>query len=197
MKLTAFIPTKKFSRRLHKKNYHLFFGRPINEWILEEVKKAEIFNSILVSSNENRPREFLADDVKIEKVLKYHIDNWEIPMNPLDYICVIYPCAYAVTAEHLISSLSKMLKEKKEYCYSYGVLNKGGDYQLDNGGFYWVKAEAFIRDNTFVPPLRKEETVIHTDAIRYELPQVDINVFEDFLEAKLHAMTLSCKRFKI
>ncbi len=183
MKLTAFIPAKSNSRRLPNKNFRYFFGKTFTNQRIDETKKAELFYNILVSGNTNRPEYLLKDDVKIEEVLKYHIDNMDIEKD-VDYICVIYPCAYAVTAEHLVKSFKAMLDKEKEYCYSCGMLNST-DSGTDNGGFYWVKTNAFLRDNLF----------LHKDALRYELPQVDINTFEDFLAAKVHVYNYHKERF--
>lgn len=93
-----------------------------------------------------------------------------------DYLCVIYPTAYAVTWTSLCSSLSLMIKKNALYCYSYGMVN--GKYKLDNGGFYWVKVSEFL----------KSKTVFNPKGVGYELPMVDINTIQDFADAKLHAL---------
>lgn len=180
VKLAAFIPAKSNSKRLENKNYKYFFGKPIIEWVKNEVKKSEMFNEFLISKDINRPKALCEDGVIVEDVLSYHIEKGDIKA---DYICVIYPCAYVVTAEHLINSFLKMRDAGKDYCYSYGMLN--GDYEMDAGGFYWCKTNAFLRDNIF----------IHKDALRYELPMIDINTFEDFLGAKLDVCYNHRERF--
>jgi CMP-N-acetylneuraminic acid synthetase len=53
MKRIAIIPARGGSRRLHKKNIKLFGGKPIMQWTIEAAKKADLFDEILVSSEDD------------------------------------------------------------------------------------------------------------------------------------------------
>ena len=158
-------------------------GKGMYLWPYEEAEKAEIFDCIFLSNQANRPPELCKDGAKVEDVLKYHLEHKDFDA---DYICVIYPCAYGIRAEDIIKGFLQMIRNNREYCYSIGMVNSNAmDQTIDNGGFYWVKKEAFLRDVTF----------INKDAVKYETYQVDINTIEDFMEAKLDVYKKYRKRF--
>jgi len=167
--MIAIIPARATSKRLPNKNFKQFFGRAIIDWALNEALKSEIFDRVVISTDTQEIPKSDAFDVYVRKnptyeqtvddVVKEVVDHYKA-----DDYCVIYPTAYAVTAEHLLKGYGK---------FSFGMLN--GEYKLDNGGFYY-KGDLFLQG--------------------YEMPMVDINTMEDFIKAKLHAMTLTCGRFK-
>ena len=198
VKLIAIILARVNSRRLPNKNFRQFFGRPIIEWVIDEVKKSELFDKIVVSTDDvnivnwnkkyneqqklfnvylrqNPKYEQTVDDVCLEVLQEYPDYN---------YLCCIYPTAYAVTWQDLCKSFKNMIEGKHAYCFSVGMLN--GKYGMDNGGFYWARINEFL----------KTKNLTGYGGLSYELPMVDINDIQDFAEAKLHALTLPCGRFK-
>lgn len=174
MKLIAILPARSSSHRLPEKNFKPFFGRPIFWWPLLECMKSEIFGKIVISIDMQREKlpfmpQWLKQNVEIfeRQNPQYEhtvndVVNEVLQAYPSDNYYIIYPTAYAITAEHLLKGYGK---------YSFGMLN--GDYKLDNGGFYYKDAKE-----------------------GYEMPMVDINTMEDFIQAKLHALTLPCGKFK-
>ena len=198
MKLIAIIPARTDSKRLPNKNFKKFFGEPIIEWVLEEIVKSELFDTIVVSLNNEDKKENYNDIWYQKRNIIPHIRGNPVYEQTLDevcldvieryprydYVCVVYPTAYAVTWQSLCRSFSSMIKQGSDASCSFGMLN-GSDYNLDNGGFYWIKVDRFLECKTLMPIY-----------LGYELPMVDINTIEDFANAKLHALTLEGERFK-
>ncbi len=197
MKLIAIIPARTISKRLPNKNFKEFFGRPIIKWVIDEIEKSELFDDVTVSTDldiefkacqqyifkgnyylhkrKNPTYEQTVDDVCLE-VLKEYPDH--------DYMCVIYPCAYAVTWQDLCKSFKGMIEGKHAYCFSVGMLN--GKPEMDNGGFYWSRINEFL----------KTKNLTGYGGLSYKCEQIDINNIVDFAKAKLHALTLSCGRYR-
>ena len=198
MKLIAIIPARTGSKRLPNKNFKKFFGKPIIEWVLEEIQKSELFDTIVVSlDNEDKKENYndiwyqkrnIIPHIRGNPVYEQTVD--EVCLDVLekypgyDYVCVIYPTAYAVTWQDLCKSLNVFLFGN--YCFSATMLNHDHGAELDNGGFYWVRVKIFM----------ERKTLIGDISIRYNLPMIDINTIQDFAQAKLHALTLEGERFK-
>jgi len=201
MKLIAIIPARRGSKRLEGKNFRNFFGRPIIEWVLDEIYKSELFDKIVITTDnsEFKPLRmqygnyiYSRDDIyeRPEKLCEYETTVDEVCLDVLktyknyDYLCCIYPTAYAVTWKDLCSAFDKMINHDTVSCYSYGMLN--GEYDADNGGFYFSQIKHFLQ----------YKQLVSISNFRYELPMIDINTLKDFAEAKIHAIILPCGRFK-
>lgn len=175
MKLLAVIPARVNSRRLFGKNFRQFFGKPIISWAIDEAVKSEIFDKIVISTDyngqiddydvtvEKRNIALCSDTATVDEVCLDVLSRYQ----GYDYMCCIYPTAYAVMWEDLLKGFG---------CYSYGMLN--GKYNSDNGGFYWCKVEDFLRTKKI--PMQKP----------YKMEMVDINTIEDFMQAKIHAKSI-------
>jgi CMP-N-acetylneuraminic acid synthetase len=183
MKFIAIIPARTNSKRLPNKNFKEFFGKPIINWVIDEVCNFG-FNTIVVSTDnefqdsrvivDKRPDHLLTDKATVDEVCKDVLERYL----GYDYICCIYPTAYAITSGHLLGSFSLMMNLGFEHCQSVGMINHkryGVEYDIDNGGFYFA-------------PTNFEKLVGVKRGI--EIPQVDINTQEDFDEAVEHARTL-------
>lgn len=199
MRLIAIIPARKGSKRLPNKNFKDFFGKRMISYPLAECVASEIFDKIVISTDDPQSTSFLiygeCSLVQVHKRLPELADDKttvdEVVYNLLttdfqgyDFVCVVYPTAYAVTWQTLCRSFSAMIKQGFDASCSFGMLNSS-DYNLDNGGFYWIKVDRFLECKTLMP--------IH---LGYELSMVDINTIQDFAEAKIHALTLTGDRFK-
>lgn len=186
----AIIPARVGSKRLPNKNFKMFFGKPLIAWVIDEISKSGLFHKIVVSTDADKKSlqgcylggwmsnagvevyrrlkpsyKQTVDDIIYECLLHYD--------NQYDNICCVYATAYAVTKEHLTKGFG---------CYSYGMLN--GDFEIDNGGFYWSKVKEFMQTKK-----------IHLSK-KYLMPMVDINTRKDFIQARHHAFSLEGGRFK-
>ena len=163
MKLIAIIPARKQSKRLPNKNYKEFFGKPMINWVLDEIKKSELFDKIIISTDKEEPVDITYGDQerKTETIIrKGEIANYDKTVDEVcfdvlkdyrdyDYLCCIYPTSYAMTWQDLCKSFSCMLSKGFDYCHSYGM--KNGNFELDNGGFYWAKIKLFLEYKELLP----------------------------------------------
>lgn len=184
MTILAVIPAKSHSRRLPNKNFRRFFGKPIIDWVIKEAVLATsvLFDKIVVSTDKTkfrnglvdiliRPQSLCSDTATVDEVCLHALTFYP----DYDYLCCIYPTAYAVTAEDLILSYHTMVVYDGNSCYSYGMVN--GEYEADNGGFYWVKVNTFLQ-------IKK---LMNDRGVRYKMEQIDINTPKDLALARRHA----------
>ena len=52
MKLVGMIPARMGSQRVKKKNVRLINGRPLIDYVLESVSKADIFDAVYINSED-------------------------------------------------------------------------------------------------------------------------------------------------
>ena len=124
----AIIPARGGSKRIPKKNIKDFLGKPIIAYSIEAAIKSELFDEIMVST----------DDAEIAEVaLKYgakvpffrsnkNSDDYSSTMNVIhevigeynhnlnmnfEYACCIYPTAPLVKVEHLKSGFNKLISD--------------------------------------------------------------------------------------
>jgi pseudaminic acid cytidylyltransferase len=126
----AVIPARGGSKRIPGKNIRKFAGKPIIAWPIEEALKSELFDSVIVSTDDEqiadvalsfgatvpfvRPSN-LADDFSDTKdVVRHAISVLGLDRDFASQICCIYPTSVFVTPEHLEHGL-KLLNSKE--CY--------------------------------------------------------------------------------
>lgn len=191
MKLIAIIPARTGSKRLPNKNFRLFFSRFIVDWVAKEIDKSELFDKQIISTDKperfkhymsnwdiiERRSELCSDTATVDEVCLDVLEKYP----GYDYLCCVYPTAYAVTWQDLCKSFSYMLKQRLDACCSFRMLNEEYECLPDNGGFYWIKVDRFLECKKLVGGIGH---------LGYYLPMVDINTIQDFAEAKIHALTL-------
>ena len=90
MKNIAIIPARGGSKRIHRKNIKKFCGKPIIYWTIQAIKKSNIFDEIVVSTDDEeiaeiakkygastpffRPKD-LADDFTTTHSVVFHAVN--------------------------------------------------------------------------------------------------------------------------
>ncbi len=201
----AIIPARMSSKRLPGKNFIDWFGRPIIEWVVEEIENSKLFDNIFVSYDgfpvmsdlkrsakymNVRDPEFFTYESRVDDICRLVLQSEKDRGMEYDYISCVYPTAYAVKAHDIKLGFLNMTryteKGKKHipFCHSYGMLN-GKPYNLpyisDNGGFYWAKVDEFL----------KQKTLMGRPCVRHEAPMVDINTYEDYIDAMAHRLSMS------
>ena len=102
----AIIPARGRSKRIKKKNIKIFRGRPIIEWIFEIVKSSNLFDYIIVST----------DNDEIKKIAKKN--NILVPFKRPSYLCDDYSGTGPVMS-HAVSWLEKKGIVSNEICCIY------------------------------------------------------------------------------
>ena len=133
MNRLAIIPARGGSKRIPKKNILEFNGKPIIAYSIETAIRSNLFNKIMVSTDDKGIAEVAIDlgaevpfyrsgknsgdfattfDV-IEEVLNFYSDEGM----SFDYACCIYPTAPFVTENKLKSAFDKLVQEKLDLVY--------------------------------------------------------------------------------
>lgn len=127
LKSLCVIPARGGSKRIPKKNKRFFLGKPIIIYSIEAAIKSEIFDEIMVST----------DDPEIAEIARKHgalvpfmrsqknSDDYASTMDVInevlieysnlgrvfDFVCCVYPTAPLIQAKHIISGFEKLTKD--------------------------------------------------------------------------------------
>jgi N-acylneuraminate cytidylyltransferase len=121
----AIIPARGGSKRIPRKNIKDFFGKPIIAYSIEAALKSELFDEVMVSTDDMEIAEIAikygakvpfmrtkknSDDFSTTMdVIKEVLDLYIIKFNKnFEYGCCIYPTAPLIKIEHLIKGYNKL-----------------------------------------------------------------------------------------
>lgn len=186
----AIIPARSGSRRIPRKNFRDFHGRPILAYSVDAALASGLFDGgVWVSAEEQdwghvgmaapqagwirRYPEFARDEVGTQEVIRHALEVMEADQQRElaalgkrsrerpEYVCCIYPCAPMLTGVDLLEAWHMLNVEKVPFVYQPGQ-------------FYWGTAKAF-------------ETSLPLES-GLELPPqerfVDVNTEEDWKRAE-------------
>ena len=126
------IPARGGSKRIPKKNIKHFCGKPLIAYSIENAKKSELFDKIVVSTDseeiakvaENygaeilyRPKE-LADDFSTSMEVFEHAINELNKKNQFEYACMIYATAPLLDIKYLKSGIEKLKHSDSAFSFS-------------------------------------------------------------------------------
>jgi len=127
------IPARGGSKRIPKKNIKLFHGKPLIAYSIENAKKSELFEKIVVSTDSEeiadvakkygaevlyRPKE-LADDFSTSMEVFEHAINEINKNNKFKYACMIYATAPLLDTKYLKIGLDKL--KNSDSCFSFSA----------------------------------------------------------------------------
>lgn len=123
-KIIAFIPARKGSKRIKKKNGMLIKGKPLFEYSIEVAKKSKYIDKIIFSTdskewleyaqslgcekNELRPEELSTDTSRIIDVMLYEIEKMKL--NNFDAIVLLQPTSPCRTVMILDKAIEEYFK---------------------------------------------------------------------------------------
>ena len=123
-KIVAFIPARKGSKRIPKKNGILINGKPLFEYSIEIAKKSKYIDKIIFSTdseewlsyaqrlgcekNNLRPKELSTDNSRIIDAMLYEIDKMKL--NCYDAIVLLQPTSPYRTVELLDGAVEEYFK---------------------------------------------------------------------------------------
>ncbi len=181
MSRVCVIPARGGSQRIPKKNIRPFLGKPIISYSIEVAKASELFDQIVVSTDDPDIRALaLLADVTVYRrspddgLRGTHEVTAEVLQSlHSEYACCLYPTAPMVDPKDLADALWLLEQDyRKHYCFSVGA-----SPLRDAGQFYWGRAQSFIVGAPLISPL----------SIMFPVPEnrvCDINTESDFLEAE-------------
>jgi pseudaminic acid cytidylyltransferase len=127
--LYSIVPAKKTSLRLKNKNIKLLNKKHLIGHVIENLKKAKLFDKIIISSDSTKIFNIASKYGKIEKCIRDPklSDSFtgtdevvrdvikKLSMNKNDIVMCIYPTAVLVNKKIIISSFKKFIKNKKNF----------------------------------------------------------------------------------
>ena len=158
----AVIPARGGSKRIPRKNIKLFFGKPIIAYSIEAAQKSNLFDGIVVSTDDDEIRdisqsygadvpfvrpESLADDhTGTLDVIKHAIQILEERHLDFENICCIYPTAPFLMPEIISGAYKKLISADWDYVlpaveYSYPIFRSF--FQKETGELEMVYPEHF------------------------------------------------------
>lgn len=174
MSAVCIIPARGGSRRIPRKNIKLFHGKPIIAYSIETAKASELFNRVVVNT-EDRLTAMIAWDygasvqvreagMELDEVGTQEVMRSALFGHNFDYACCIYPCAPMMTADDLKNG-RKMLDDPFTL------------WSFVHGWYYWGRTPAFLNN----VPLEVNYSAPMIDLTeRY----IDINTPEDWAKAE-------------
>lgn len=139
MSRIAIIPARGGSKRIPRKNIKLFLGKPIITYSIEAALKSELFDEVMVSTDDKEIAEiaknygasvpFLRTDKNADDnattidVIAEVISDYEKLGRKFEKGCCIYPSAPFTSTERLISFFDKL--EKENFDCVFPVLKYG------------------------------------------------------------------------
>lgn len=128
MKYLAIIPARKNSHRLRSKNKKKLMGTPLIEYTIKTAKKINLFENILVSTDDNdiikiakknkvlapwiRPKNLSGPKVSTYRVVKHALDWYENEYKKIDAIFLLQPTSPFRTKKNIEETL-KLFKSHK------------------------------------------------------------------------------------
>ena len=127
------IPARGGSKRIPRKNIKNFCKKPLISYSIETAKKSEIFEKIVVSTDDEeiaeisknysaeilyRPKELADDYTGSIDVFEHAIDKLN-KNNEFKYACMIYPTAPFLQVEYLKRGLEEL--KNSNACYSFAA----------------------------------------------------------------------------
>ncbi len=134
LKNIAVIPARGGSKRIPGKNLRKFLGRPIIEYSIEAALKSQIFNEVMVSTDDEeiakmakalgakvpflRSAKASSDTATTMEALYEVLQTYKALGQEFNYLCCIYPTAPFVTPELIQKGFDLLLKENAEACFT-------------------------------------------------------------------------------
>ena len=125
----ALIPAKQKSLRLPNKNFKLFFGKPMIEHILTEIKKSNYFDKIVISSDNlnlkkkffykkfiisKRPYKLTKNDVGLHEIIKHEYKIFLKDNLKIDELWLFLPCSPLIIKKDILEA-AKIFKKNKKF----------------------------------------------------------------------------------
>lgn len=130
----AIIPARGGSKRIPRKNIKLFHGKPMIAYSIEAALKANCFDKIIVSTDDQeiadiavkygaevpfvRPADIANDHATTMDVIQHAISWCESQNFSLELLCCIYATAPFISADDLSQGLQLMSTDDIDYAFS-------------------------------------------------------------------------------
>jgi N-acylneuraminate cytidylyltransferase len=130
----AIIPARSGSRRIKNKNIKFFFGHPMISYAIKNAIKSNLFDKIIVSTNDNRikkisnrfgastpfvrPKKLATNKTSILKVMCHAVKKEAIKDNSFFAVCCIFPTSPLIKPKDLKKSFKLFKTRKRDYIFA-------------------------------------------------------------------------------
>lgn len=181
--MLAIIPARGGSQRIERKNIKPFKGKPMMQWAIEAARYADIFDEIVVSTDDEEIRRTALhlecnvywrqqdDGSRGTQDVAAQVLRHDVFASTTE-ACVIYPCSPMLLPTDLQQAHADL--KALDAVYAMSVLT---DPLADAGMFYFGLADAF----------RSGAPLIHQHTVMIPIPPtrgIDINTPEDWSRAE-------------
>jgi len=131
--IVAIIPARGGSKRIPRKNIKEFNGKPMISWAIEGAKNSELFDLIVVSTDDieikeiaeksgaivpfTRPLDISDDNTPTVPVISHAVKKIDNLYEKVQYACCIYPCSPLIQASDLVKSFSLLKSSGENFVY--------------------------------------------------------------------------------
>ena len=133
MMKVAIIPARGGSKRIPRKNIKMFKGKPMIAWAIQAAKKSDLFDHVLVSSDDPeileisreygaetpfvRPKNISDDMTATVPVIAHAVGECIASGWRVDYACCIYPGVPFLDTNDLVKSFQLLLESGADFVY--------------------------------------------------------------------------------
>lgn len=133
MKKICIIPARGGSKRIPRKNIAVVSGKPLLAYAVEEAKKSELFERIVVSTEDNeiagvaqeygatvlmRSKKLATDTASVAQVCLDVLSNYSERGEDFDVLAILLPSSPLREAVHLKEAMEKFLLKDADYLMS-------------------------------------------------------------------------------
>lgn len=131
--IVAIIPARGGSKRIPRKNIKEFNGKPMISWAIEGAKNSELFDLIVVSTDDDeikeiaeksgaivpftRPLDISDDNTPTVPVISHAVKKIDNLYEKVQYACCIYPCSPLIRSSDLVKSFSLLKSSGENFVY--------------------------------------------------------------------------------
>lgn len=131
--IVAIIPARGGSKRIPRKNIKEFNGKPMISWAIEGAKNSELFDLIVVSTDDieikeiaeksgaivpfTRPLDISDDNTPTVPVISHAVKKIDNLYEKVQYACCIYPCSPLIRSSDLVKSFSLLKSSGENFVY--------------------------------------------------------------------------------
>lgn len=132
----AIIPARGGSKRIPKKNIKQFYGKPLISYSIEAAKKSELFDKIIVSTDDEeiadiaynygaeipflRPSQYSDDFATTNDVVNHALNFYY--KNSYNYACLIYATAPFIQPTYIKFGFERLSNSDAKYAFSCATM---------------------------------------------------------------------------
>jgi pseudaminic acid cytidylyltransferase len=167
----AIIPARGGSKRIPRKNIKLFDGRPMIEWAIKKAKASNMFDHIIVSSDNAeiieisnqcgavtpfmRPAELANDLSPTVPVIAHAVGECDRMGWSANYFCCIYPGVPFMEANDLAKAFELLVTTNSDFVYpvaEYSHPTQRAMRQLDSGQMIFMDSTSEMKRTQDLEP---------------------------------------------